>query len=49
MTTQLLAEVARRSETLDLDDAVIDEAIEALDKKTVRGAEHPHTLRRRKR
>ena len=51
MTTQLLAEVARRGETVDLDDASIDEAIDALAKPTARIAttEHPHTLRRRKR
>ncbi len=51
MTTQLLAEVARRSETLDFDDAVIDRAVESLDKPAAKTAtaEHPHTLRRRKR
>jgi hypothetical protein len=42
MTTQLLAEVARRSETADFDDKTDD----AADKNTV--ARHPHLTRRKR-
>jgi hypothetical protein len=42
LTTQLLAEVTRRSRTMDLDEEVIDEV---LDK--VEDTSHPHTRRRR--
>jgi hypothetical protein len=49
LTTQLLAEVARRSETLDFDDKVIDEVVATLDKPdVVAAAPHPHTLRRKR-
>jgi hypothetical protein len=47
MTTQLLAEVARRSETLDFDDAVIDEALAPIDKDAA-AARHPHLTRRKR-
>lgn len=51
ITTQLLAEVARTSHTVDFDDAVIDDAIEHLGSdETARPGDdtppHPHVRRR---
>lgn len=42
-TTELLAEVERRSRTLDLDDEQIEEVLDAID---VGETAHPHTRRR---
>jgi hypothetical protein len=54
LTTQLLAEVARRAETRDFNDDVIDEAlqaVDAIDRSTIRTptrVTHPHTTKRKR-
>lgn len=45
ITTQLLAEIARTNETVELDDDMIDDAV---DKLSDAEKPHPHTRRRRK-
>jgi hypothetical protein len=48
LTTQLLAEVTRRSATIDFDDAVIDEAVDKLGETQSADSAHPRTLRRKR-
>lgn len=43
LTTQLLAEVARRSQTADFDEELIQEVLEQID---LGDTTHPHTRRR---
>ena len=48
MTTSLLAEVARRSQTQEFDDAVIEDMLEDVGKPAATDSAHPHTTRRAK-
>ena len=46
LTTSLLAEVARRSQTQEFDDEGIEEMLEDVGKPAAFDASHPHTKRR---
>ncbi len=48
LTTSLLAEVARRSQTQEFDDEVIEDMLEDVGKPSATEPAHPHTTRRAK-